>query len=149
MRLIAHRGNTEGPKEHLENSLEYIDLAISEGYDVEIDFRKLETGIYLGHDFPEYKITSDWLKLRADRLWVHCKNAEGFEYALSNNMHCFWHDVDDYTLTSMGYVWAFPGKKSIGDNTILVMPENQYSLQDIKTMSAFGICSDYVKLLNR
>jgi hypothetical protein len=49
----------------------------------------------------------------------------------------------------MGYVWAFPGKKSIGDNTILVMPENQYSLQDIKTMSAYGICSDYVKLLNR
>ena len=37
MKLISHRGNLEGRKPELENNPEYIDEALSKGYDVEID----------------------------------------------------------------------------------------------------------------
>ena len=39
MKLIAHRGNTHGPEEGKENSPDYIDKCLSEGYDAEIDAR--------------------------------------------------------------------------------------------------------------
>ena len=39
MKLIAHRGNTHGPEEDKENSPDYIDKCLSEGYDAEIDAR--------------------------------------------------------------------------------------------------------------
>ena len=37
MKLIAHRGNIDGAKPLDENNPEYIDTAISKGYDVEVD----------------------------------------------------------------------------------------------------------------
>ena len=37
MKLIAHRGNISGIDSERENSPDYIDEAISQGYDVEID----------------------------------------------------------------------------------------------------------------
>jgi glycerophosphoryl diester phosphodiesterase len=37
MKLIAHRGNTEGPNPLEENKPEYIEEAIENGFDVEID----------------------------------------------------------------------------------------------------------------
>ena len=26
------------------------------------------------------------------------------------NCHYFWHQEDDYTITSKGIIWAYPGK---------------------------------------
>lgn len=144
MKLIAHRGNTKGILKHCENSPDYLDHALSMDYDVEIDFRKFDTGLYLGHDLPEYKITDQWLQDRKNKIWLHCKNAEAFTYALDNNYHCFWHNVDDYTLTSYGFVWAFPGKSSLGPNTILVMPEHHYPFDFIHRIPCYGVCSDFV-----
>jgi hypothetical protein len=37
MKLIAHRGNIDGIQREYENRPDYIDLALSKGYDVEID----------------------------------------------------------------------------------------------------------------
>ena len=45
----------------LENTPDYIDEAISLGYDVEIDIWKDEDGFYLGHDEPTYPINLEWL----------------------------------------------------------------------------------------
>ena len=38
MKLIAHRGNIDGPSDE-QNSPDYIDNALSLGYDAEIDVR--------------------------------------------------------------------------------------------------------------
>ena len=37
MKLIAHRGNIDGPNPERENSPEYIEEALKAGYDVEVD----------------------------------------------------------------------------------------------------------------
>ena len=61
MKLISHRGNINGENIELENTPDYIDEAISLGYDVEIDIWKDEDGFYLGHDEPTYPINLEWL----------------------------------------------------------------------------------------
>ena len=42
MIFISHRGNTDRIKKDLENTQRYIDLAISKGYEVEVDIWCIE-----------------------------------------------------------------------------------------------------------
>jgi hypothetical protein len=147
MMLIAHRGNTEGRMPNLENNPSYVDKAIKEGFPCEIDLRTHNGKLYLGHDAPQYEISVSWLKDRVLWLWVHCKDRESLETALNSNLHCFWHDTDDYTITNRGYVWAYPGKMPAGPLTIMVMPEYCEMLDKVKDIKPFGVCSDFVKQL--
>ena len=41
MKIISHRGNIRGPVPGRENAPSYIDCAIGNGYDVEIDVRSV------------------------------------------------------------------------------------------------------------
>lgn len=147
MILIAHRGNTMVPQPHLENHPDYIQKAIEDGFDVEIDMWVIGKDILLGHDRGEHPITSLWLYNRRNLLWIHCKNVAAMEMCNNINiLNFFWHDKDDYTMTSDGTIWAYPGKPPIGSNTIMVMPEAVWPFEKWKekTQGAYGICSDYV-----
>jgi hypothetical protein len=145
MIYISHRGNIDGKKPHLENSLSYIDDAIELGYDVEVDLWHVDGNFFLGHDEPQYSVTFDWINDRANRLWVHCKNVEAIEYFIENDFKCsdinwFWHENDLMTLTTFGYAWVYPGKQPI-KGSIAVMPER--GNDDISRCG--GICSDIIK----
>ncbi len=87
MKLIAHRGLTNGPDNALENTIAAIDLAIEHGYDVEVDIWKIQDKIYLGHDEPKESIDLEFL-LRP-QIWAHAKNLQALQYMLENNVHCF------------------------------------------------------------
>jgi len=52
MKLIAHRGLTQGPNKELENKPEQIISALDQGYDCEIDLWTVNSDFYLGHDAP-------------------------------------------------------------------------------------------------
>ena len=144
MILISHRGNINGKFESYENEPNYIDKAILEGYDVEIDVWCKDDILWLGHDKPDYGIDFRWFRDRISKLWIHCKNKEAFSYCLKNKLHCFWHNVDDYTMTNWGYVWAYPGKEPVNQLTVLVMPENIWPTKKTISLNAFGACSDWV-----
>jgi hypothetical protein len=154
MKLIAHRGNINGPDPSKENKPEYIEQAISQGYDVEIDIRysPLDKGLYLGHDEPEYKVTWHWLSGLRDRLWIHCKNIEAlyeFNYGTSG-FNYFWHQEDYFTLTSRNYIWTYPGQ-AYTPRSVIVMPEVYKNLDDfvdLRAYDCFGVCSDYVGYLS-
>ena len=144
MILIAHRGNFEGPNLEKENAPNYLDLAIESGFQIEIDIWVINNLIYLGHDSPTYLIGLDWLKKRIDLVWVHCKNLEAMvfcshQFAKGLHLNYFWHETDTVTLTSLGYIWAYPGKQPILDS-IAVLPELANDAID----SCKGICSDYL-----
>jgi len=143
MIYIAHRGNTNGKFESYENEPNYIDMAIKKGFDVEIDIWYIDNIIYLGHDKPQYGIDFRWLRDRITKLWIHCKNLEAM-ILLKNSgyeTNYFWHQEDDFTITSMGYFWTYPGKE-LSSNSIAVMPETK-EFKDIN--KAYAICSDYVE----
>ena len=101
MYLIAHRGNINGITE-LENQPSYIDNAIQEGFDVEVDVWVIDDVLYLGHDKPQYKVEFRWFRDRINKLWVHCKNAEAMLFFNRDGykFNYFWHEEDMLTLTS-------------------------------------------------
>ena len=55
-------------------------------------------------------------------MWCHAKNFEALEYLTRCAAHCFYHQEDDYTITSRGFIWAYPGQPG-GRYTIAVHPE--------------------------
>ena len=57
MKIISHRGNLTGPNPIRENSIDYIEEAIAEGFDVEVDLWVDDNECYLGHDDPQYFVT--------------------------------------------------------------------------------------------
>lgn len=119
---IAHRGNTKGRKEDLENSPEYINTALKDGYYCEVDVWLIDKGLFLGHDEPKYPIEIGFLI--NDKLICHAKNIEALHLMLDfPDIHCFWHQEDTCTLTSKNYVWKYPEVYSKGE--------------------LWGICSDW------
>tara|TARA_R100000808_G_C2154909_1_gene166402 strand:+ start:5197 stop:5652 length:456 start_codon:yes stop_codon:yes gene_type:complete len=147
MILIAHRGNTEGPQPEKENHPDYIDKAISLGYDVEVDiWGSFDTKLYLGHDTLQYEVEPEWIFKRVNKLWLHAKNIQAlFSFSQQAMGACiFWHQKDDYTLTSNGFLWTYPGA-ILTPKSICVMPEKvpeTYNEQDLKNCA--GVCSDFI-----
>ena len=123
-----------------ENSPQHISSALSRGYEVEIDVWFVNDSFYLGHDEPLYLVDEEFLE--NEKFWCHAKNEESFHKMLSNpKIHCFWHQTDDYTLTSKGIPWVFPGKK-VYENAIWVLSEKT-TYKNIM-LNCLGICSDNI-----
>jgi len=149
MKIIAHRGNLSGAEPEKENTLVRIKECISYGFDVEIDLRLIDKDFVLGHDKPEEIIELSEIIDLADKLWIHCKNVEVLEEFISQNygkqLNFFWHDKDNYTLTSKGYIWSYP-KSYLTSNCICVMPEWSMKLNNIdliQTYNIAGVCTDF------
>ena len=143
MKLIAHKGNINGPDPSKENTPEQIEWCIDNGYDVEIDIRYNPDNdkFYLGHDEHQHEVNWWWLAGKSAHLWIHCKDLTTLHEFTANTSgyNYFWHQGDDYTLTSQGQIWASSGKPYKNDTVIVV--ENP---EDVKEYDCYGICSDYV-----
>lgn len=139
MILIAHRGNYAGRVAHLENTMVHLRDAISRGYDVEVDLWVIDGLLYLGHDGPEHLASPSEIKELEPRAWFHAKNHAALVYGLQNSLHVFFHDRDEYTLTSRGIIWAYSGKL-VEAHGIAVMPE--YTPDYVVSWDALGVCSD-------
>jgi len=147
MKIISHRGNLNGPNKNLENRLDTIEKAIQLGFDVEVDIWLIENQLYLGHNKPQYKVDKKILSSHKEKLWIHCKNLESLVFFENEkDFHYFWHDKDEYTLTSKNFIWSFPTMYK-NKNIIAVMPE---LVTDTKTIQKhinekkwIGICTDY------
>ena len=146
MKLISHRGNVDGKYPQYENLPEYVDKALDLGYDVEVDVWYISESLFLGHDKAEYAVTLDWLLDRSENLWIHCKNLNALNFLslVDISFNYFWHQNDDYTLTSKGFIWAYPGKK-LSKQSICVMPEwnNPEFKEPTEFKDVFGVCTDY------
>ena len=119
MYLISHRGNIDGIVKDDENKPEYIDKALENGFDVEVDVRFSDNKFFLGHDFNQYNINKNFLLNK--KIWCHAKTREALIALQEIGAHYFWHQEDDYTITSKGYIWTYPGKKLL-PQSICVLP---------------------------
>ena len=139
MMLIAHRGNLVGPDLSRENHPDYIKQALDLGYHVEIDVWSVCDTFALGHDGPQYEIDLNFLKDRESVLWCHAKNIQALSELIKyKDINCFWHQDDDVTLTSKGFLWTYPGKE-LTNNSICVNP----SLNQDLSLCA-GVCDDEI-----
>jgi len=157
MKYIAHRGNLNGPNTADENKPEYILKALHLGFECEIDVRYINDEWFLGHDTPDYKIELKFLFDNSEKFWIHCKNIEALNYLIHcPQLNVFWHQNDDYTLTSKRYIWCYPGKEILPglireqislekdirrSFSVAVMPEwNNFCVP----YHCYGVCSDFV-----
>ena len=144
MILISHRGNVDRIIPERENDPKYIIEAISKGFNVEIDVWFVNNKFKLGHDKPQYDFPHELLEHQASKLWLHCKNLEAVSQfnildSTGTYLNYFWHQKDDVTLTSKGWIWAYPGKQPI-KGSIAVMPE----LNNDDLTQCTGICSNNI-----
>ena len=99
---------------------------------------------------PVHEIDQSWLDLRASKLWIHCKNLGALNHLLGqkSDLNFFWHQEDDYTLTSAGVIWTYPGMEFNHQCVIVVL--ELIDLLKIKMGdegNLFGVCSKYVGLI--
>ena len=148
MKLIAHRGNINGPHPAFENSPEYIQEALDKGFDVEVDLRIVDGKLYLGHDNPDYLIDEMFLIQRYDKLWIHAKNKAAVRWLFFKQIYnWFWHQTDYYTMTSKGWLWAYPGHEVV--EGVCVMPEDSPKKDRLVFENYMHVCSDYVADLSK
>ncbi|MEY3378223.1 MAG: hypothetical protein RLZZ328_1383 [Bacteroidota bacterium] len=146
MRVIAHRANLNGPDIENENSPDQILKAISAGFDVEVDVRIINGDIFFGHDLPQYKCSEKLLISIIEKAWFHCKNLEAILYLPNKfpGIKYFWHQNDDYALTSNEYIWTYPGKP-ITKKSIIVLPETikEEELKIQLENNPYAVCTDW------
>ena len=137
MKIISHRGNLNG-KSMYENHPDYIEETLCQDFEVEIDVWWIDdSGFWLGHDKPQYLVDEHYLENQ--KFWCHAKNIEALSKMLdNNNIHCFFHQEDDVTLTSKGYIWTYPNKQ-LTDKSIAVLPKELD-----KSLNCYGVCTDFV-----
>jgi hypothetical protein len=145
MKIISHRGNLTGPNKSRENSPDYIEEAMTNGYDVEVDLRMKGVDLYLGHDEPQYSITKSWITDRKKMLWVHTKDKESLLYMVHEipDAQFFYHERERYTIVSNGLVWAHDFSLKLTDKCIVPT----LSLDEIEKYNGRGVyalCTDYV-----
>ena len=145
MKIISHRAYIDGEDPDVENHPAAIQALLDAGLGVEIDVWYIDGEYFLGHDDPKYHIQETFLE--QEGLWCHAKNKDALEHMLASGVHCFWHQEDDYTITSRGYIWAYPNKETSGKNTVLLFPERYPEIDEQKYDF---ICTDYInKYLNK
>ena len=153
MKHISHRGNISGREPEKENSPSFIEIAISKGYDVEIDFRTHENKLYLGHDTPDYLVDLDWVFDKKDSLWIHCKDLKTAQklFELSKDvtgLKYFCHNEDDFTLVSSGHIWVHYNpldkfNEYLDESCIIPLLDLEL-IEKYYNPNVYGICSDYV-----
>jgi len=140
MIFIAHRGNTAGPLTEYENNPQYLQEALNNGFNIETDVWLKDGTWFLGHDSPQYPLADTALLLNP-YTWCHAKNIEALAALNTMGAHCFWHNIDDYTLTSHCFIWTYPGKIATPQSIIVMNKHTDFK----HFKDAAGICCDNIE----
>jgi hypothetical protein len=141
-KLISHRGNIDGPNPELENTPSYLVQALNVGVEVEVDVWVIDGKIFFGHDAPQHEVGETFVELIHRDAWFHCKNLGALDYFSKKDQgyKFFWHQSDDYTLTSHGQIWVYPGKPFTKDSIVVdLRPDHNYGEGEV-----YAVCVDYV-----
>ena len=149
LKIISHRGNIKGPQPDKENRPSYIDCAIGNGYQVEIDVNLRDGELWLGHDEPQYKVTHTWIQERSQYLWLHCKDFESAKECWKYQAFC--HSGDPFVYTSTAQIWLHGENDNLytlDDMTIIPVISKQESTSfNTSNGVPFGVCTDYPAIL--
>lgn len=143
--FISHRGNLNGVIAERENSPDYIDECLDQGFDCEIDLRMKDGVPHLGHDTPDHPISVTWLYRRINRLWIHVKEYDALIWLIG---YCpeatyFCHEGDKYTLVSNGMIWSHDLENKMTEDC--VVPLLSKESVDSYGQNEFGaVCSDFI-----
>lgn len=146
MKLYAHRGNIEGRKPELENTINYVNKALKLGYGAELDvwYTPNANKYFLGHDWPNHPIPKEFME--DDRIIVHAKNVSTFQQLLKfKTIHSFFQKDDEVVLTSWGKRLYHENIKGFdyGEDEIYVNLDGS-----LKHREAYGVITDFPTSFN-
>lgn len=145
MRLISHRGNISGPSPLVENTHGFIQAAIDDGYDVEIDVRLINGSLYLGHDNPEHPVELTWLMDRKHNLWIHTKNFGALDFLLGKGLKVFYHQLEKHTVIgNTNVIWSHDLSEASERSIIPLISLDDVLLNKNLSMRFYGVCSDHI-----
>lgn len=148
IKLISHRGNIESINPYLENTQSYIQSAIDLGYDVEIDVRRIDCDLFLGHDTPDQRAPLDWLLERKNNLWIHAKNFQALSYLINCDLRVFYHQKENHTIiNNCNLIWSHELSEADKNSIIPLLSVNDLMNFNFITTDVYGICSDFVSML--
>ena len=149
MIFISHRGNIDEVYPDRENSPNYIDEAIGQGYDVEMDVRLIAGKFYLGHDGPEYEVQLQWLLDRRAHLWVHTKNFAALSALITEPLRTFYHQKENHTIINhCNLIWSHELSEANEKSIIPLISQEDIARQPMP-QHVYGVCSDFVELLRK
>lgn len=137
--IISHRGNTTGPQKR-DNITSKLEEA-AEDILVEVDVWNVDEDWYLGHDAPEKETTFDFISNK--NFILHAKNLQALLNLTETDLHYFWHQEDDFTLTSKNLIWTYPNGE-VTTRSIIVC-QTLEEVEKYKDEDIWGICTDYVE----
>ena len=111
MKIIAHRADINNRSSRRESTKSSVKDCVDLGFNVEIDKRLFYGNLYLGHNRTEEIIKKQEPRKIKNKVWILRKNLKAFFSQIQGDFNYFWHEEDSYTLTSKGYIWAYPGKE--------------------------------------
>ena len=143
---ISHRGNINGRNMDSENTPTYLDNAIKQGYDVELDVRTIGGKLFLGHDEPDIEIKPIWLLERSNRLWIHTKDMESFINLMQyKELRLFSHAEDPFVpIYNTDLVWAH-NLSLANSKSVIPLLDKKHNVDRFANMDVYAICSDYVR----
>lgn len=140
--IISHRGNQTGRQESEENSPNYIREALRSGFYCEVDFWVQGSALKLGHDKGQFLIDAFWISDFTNHLIFHCKNEEAIDFCDRNNLHWFYHKNDEYTITSKGWVWGYPGSKPVTSKFVILDLDDHLTGNFGISKNVYAVCTD-------
>jgi len=137
--IISHRGNTDGPqkKDNVASKLEQT----AKNMLVEVDVWNIDKQWYLGHDAPEAETSIYFISNK--NFILHAKNLQALDYLTDTDLHYFWHQEDDFTLTSNNLIWTYPNGE-VTTKSIIVC-QTLEEVETYKDEDIWGLCTDYVE----
>lgn len=154
MIYYSSKGNIKNIDASRENSPDYIEEAIKAGYKVQIDIRLMsDNNFWLGEEEAKYKIEDSFLIKNAKNLLIHCRNISSI-YTIqeievqSKNLNYFFHATDNVAITSKKMIAIFYGKKPIGENSIVMFPEEN-DFQKNELIKSSAICSNSIEFYKK
>lgn len=139
MKFISYRGNIDGPRRAFENNPQYVDIALQYGYYVFIDVWYEEDRFWLGSDVKQYPIFEGFLE--QEKYICNPRSWEAFDKLFNNkHIHTLWHDIDYYTITNKGWMWAHEHAENYSKNTVITHFNDMDDVPDV-----FGVCSNYIR----
>jgi len=143
--IYAHRGNLDGPKPDRENNPDYIDEAINAGFRAEVDLHDINGHLFLGHDYPQYLISMNYLRDRSDVLLIHAKNFRALQRLNGQScLHYFCHTSDPYTITSRDYLWIHDLSIETDSDDVILPLMTVGLIESVKQSRFNSICTDFV-----
>ena len=110
-------------------------------------FNEDKTSSYFSENNSEFLEETGYQCENLKYLLLHCKNLDALYELMRRPFKYvyFWHQEDDFTLTSNDVIWTYPGKH-LTNKSVAVVPERCESYwKHVKTLDLVGVCTDYVE----